>query len=72
MLRVKRTTYGLPLFKRDDTAKLKNQIENAITQLVNENKRIAKNRDNFVKIINQIKRDYQTVSTRRCHPKEKD
>ena len=62
MLRVKRTTYGLPPFKNDETAKLKGAIKNAITQRVNENKKIAKNRDNYVKIINQIKKEYQMVS----------
>ena len=32
-------------------------------QLLNKNKEIAKNRDNYVKIIHQIKKEYQTVST---------
>ena len=62
MLREKRTNYGLPPFKSDEIAKLKGEIKNAITQLVNENKRIAKNRDDYVKIIHQIKKEYQTVS----------
>ena len=62
MLRVKRTTYGLPPFKSDEIAKLKGEIKNAITQLVNENKKIGKNRDDYVKIIHQIKKEYQTAS----------
>ena len=67
MLTVKRTTYGLPPFKGDEIAKLKGETKNAITQLVNENKRIAKNRDDYVEIIHQIKK-----STKRCQPKKKD
>ena len=62
MLTVKRTTYGLPPFKGDEIAKLKGETKNAITQLVNENKRIAKNRDDYVEIIHQIKKEYRTVS----------
>ena len=62
MLGIKRTTYGPAPKRNEEFAKLRTEIKQAIKILVEDNRKILKNRDEYVKIIKQIRKEYQTVS----------
>ena len=63
MLKVKKTITTPSLNKSEEFTKLKNKIKNTIKNLAEQNKKIAKDRDNYAKIIQQIKTEYQKIYT---------
>lgn len=62
MLQVKRTTYVPSPNRNEEFAKLRTEIKQAIKKLVEDHQKILKNRDDYVKVIQQIKKEYQAIS----------
>ena len=62
MLKVKKTITTLSVTKNEEFAQLRTETKNAIKNLVDEENKIAKNRDDFAKIIQQIKAEYQKLA----------
>ena len=62
MLQVKRTTYVPSPNRNEEFAKLRTEIKQAIKKLVEDHQKILKNRDDYVKVIQQVKKEYQAIS----------
>ena len=62
MLKVKKTITTLSVTKNEEFVQLHSEIKNTIKNLVDEKNKIAKNRDKYAKIIQQIKAEYQKVT----------
>ena len=62
MLKVKKTITTLSVTKTEEFVQLRSEIKNTIKNLVDEKNKIAKNRDKYAKIIQQIKAEYQKVT----------
>ena len=62
MLKVKKTITTLSVTKNEEFVQLRSEIKNTIKNLVDEKNKIAKNRDKYAKIIQQIKAEYQKVT----------
>ena len=52
----------LSVTKNEEFVQLRSEIKNTIKNLVDEKNKIAKNRDKYAKIIQQIKAEYQKVT----------
>ena len=52
----------LSVMKNEEFVQLHSEIKNTIKNLVDEKNKIAKNRDKYAKIIQQIKAEYQKVT----------
>ena len=62
MLKVKKTIPRLSVKKNEEFVQLRSEIKNTIKNLVDEKNKIAKIKDRYVKIIQQIKAEYQKVT----------
>ena len=62
MLKVKRVISAPSTNKKNEFTKLKTEIKNDIKKLVDENQKISKSKDDYVKIIHQIRSEYQRLS----------
>ena len=62
MLKVKKKITRLPVKKNEEFVQLRSEIKNTIKNLVDEKNKIAKIKDRYVKIIQQIKTEYQKVT----------
>lgn len=70
MLQVKRTTYGPAPRKNKWSEKLRTEIKHATKKLIEDNQKISKNRDDYVKIVQQIRKEYQEVFAEKDHLKK--
>ena len=61
-MKVKRVRSAPSPNKKNQFTKLKIEIENDIKKLVGENQKISKSKDDYVKIIHQIRLEYQRLS----------
>ena len=62
MLKVKEAISTLSVMKNEEFVQLRSEIKNTIKNLVDEKNKIEKNRDEYGKIIQQIKAEYQKVT----------
>ena len=62
MLKSKRVISAPSPNKKNEFTKLKTEIENDVKKLVDENLKILKSKDDYVKIIHQIRSEYQILS----------
>ena len=62
MLKFKRVISAPSPNKKNEFTKLKTEIENDVKKLVNENLKILKSKDDYVKTIHQIRSEYQILS----------
>ena len=62
MLKFKRVISAPSPNKKNEFTKLKTEIENDVKKLVNENLKILKSKDDYVKNIHQIRSEYQILS----------
>ena len=70
MFWVKRTTYGPAPSKNEEFAKLRTEIKHAIKKLIEDNQKLSKNRHDYVRIAQQIRKEYQEVSAEKDHLKK--
>ena len=70
LLWVKRTTYGPAPSKNEEFAKLRTEIKHAIKKLIEDNQKLSKNRHDYVRIAQQIRKEYQEVSAEKDHLKK--
>ena len=61
MMRVKRTTYS-PMMRNDEMIKLSQEIKQIIRNLQEENIKKSKLSDEYAKIIQGIKKEYQSLN----------
>ena len=70
MLWVKRTTYDPAPSKNEEFAILRTEIKHAIKKLIEDNQKLSKNRHGYIRIAQQIRKEYQEVSAEKDHLKK--